>query len=127
MKIKRFYLIENIFYMNLLNPMVYIVLILLILNFIFLSWWSVKREGKYNIYYIDKSHFKRDYVNIIIWIMDFSINTIWVNTKLTRAYTEYIKDKYFPYYPIGDWRRENAIKNSYQYYLNVKNDFWGGK
>lgn len=119
MKIKRFDW-SILFYPNILNPLCWLVVWVLIIGLVFTSWWKRQREEKYWIYSIDKEGIKNSARKLVEIFMGVLINTIWWNRDLTNAYTRYLEEKWFPYYPIGDWRREYNLDRNYKYYLNVK-------
>ena len=119
MKIKRRNF--NIFYKHILNPFAWILICIVTIHWLTLSWWSRKREDEYYNYSTDKEEFKRMGVRLIITFIEMVINSVWHNEKLTCAYGDYLERKWFPYYPIGDWRRQKNIEERYKYYENVKN------
>lgn len=119
MKIPRFDIREYVFYPFLLNPFAWIIVVLVLAEVLFFSWWSAKRDGGYwDISTHKPTHTSREH--LFVGVAMIVLNTYWLNRKITTAHVTYLQTKYVSYYVESDWRYKHYMEQNYKRYLKVK-------
>jgi hypothetical protein len=80
-----------------------------------LSWWEVKG----NYYVLNKEGFREVLTDLFQAIVVTIVNTYWCNLKLSVAYGEYLKVKWF--LNEKETRKHYIVKERYEHFLKLKN------